>query len=97
MKTNYFSFFGERKINNILHKEDLIIIQKVAKGTASEDEQKLVIKIIVEKICRLPHSSFNPDSQISSFNEGARWVGVMLAQCLISDIDDFKPKISTNK
>lgn len=88
-QSKYFYFFGDNQLQNILKKDEITAIQKFSKGLANEYEQKLAYKTIVEKICRIAHSSFNPDSGITNFNEGARWVGVMLAQAIVVNTDLF--------
>ena len=86
----YFHFYGDKKVEDIFNKSDIIAIQKLSKGVASESEQQLAYKSIVEKLCRVPHSSFSPDNNITNFNEGVRWVGIMFAQAMVADIDKFK-------
>jgi len=89
----YFHFNGDNKIQNIFLKEEVIALQKLSNGEAGEYEQKLAYKSIVEKLCRLPHSSFTGDNNTTNFNEGARWVGIKLAQAMTADIDTFKETI----
>lgn len=89
-KKPYFQFFGgESRPELMIYKDEAAAIKSLATGTAQEWQQKRAVKVIVEKICRLPHSSFAIDPNITNFNEGARWVGVMLAQILITDLDKF--------
>jgi len=87
--SKYFHFFGDTKIQNIFDKEEIIALQKMSKGKANEYEQKLGYKVIVEKLCRIAHSSFTGDNNLTNFNEGVRWVGVKLAQAIVVDTGTF--------
>jgi len=82
-------FFGSKGLNEIFFKDEIQAIQKLSRGTANEYEQKLAYKKIAEKLCRIADSSFNPDSNTMSFNEGVRFVGTMLAQAIDCDTDKF--------
>ncbi len=95
-KNKYFHFFGESKPELIITKEEAIAIRNIAIGNAKDFEQKKGLKVIVEKLCKVPHSSFAVDPNVTNFNEGARWVGIMLAQIISADLDifvDTKPKL----
>lgn len=89
-KNKYFHFFGDKELNQLLTKDELIAIQKVSKGVAGEYEQKLAYQTIIQKICRVPCSAFHENSGIQSFNEGVRYVGQLLAVAYIANIDAFK-------
>lgn len=88
-KNKYFHFFGESKPNLILTKDEAVAIRSIALGNATQHQQIKAFKLIVEKICKVPHSSFATDPNITNFNEGARWVGIMLAQTISADLDIF--------
>lgn len=91
-------FFGTKALNEIFFKDEIIAIQKLSKGTATEYEQKMAYRKIAEKLCRVADNSFNPDSNTMSFNEGVRFVGTMLAQAIDCDIDKFPTRnIINNK
>lgn len=89
-KNKYFHFFGNKDLADLLTKEEVIAIQKISKGTASEYDQKLGYQTIIQKICRVPCSAFHENSQIQSFNEGVRYAGQMLAIAHIANTDSFK-------
>ena len=89
-KNKYFHFFGNKELVDLLTKEEIIAIQKISKGTASEYDQKLGYQTIIQKICRVPCSAFHENPQIQSFNEGARYIGQMLAIAHIANTDSFK-------
>ena len=89
-KNKYFHFFGDKKLSDLLTREEIIAIQKTSKGSASEYDQKLAYQTIIQKICRVPCSAFNENQAIQSFNEGVRYVGQMLAIAHVADIDTFK-------
>ena len=90
-------FYGHKELKEIFFKDEIIAIQKVSKGKANEYEQKLAYQKLAEKLCRIANSSFNPDSNIMSFNEGVRFVGTMLAQAIVCDTDDFPERNILNK
>lgn len=90
-------FFGEKGLSELFHEDEIIAIQKVSKGSANEYEQKMAYKVIVEKLCRIAQPAFNPDSHITSFNEGVRFIGVMLAQAITAETDNFKKRNITNQ
>lgn len=99
-KNKYFHFFGESKPELIISKDEAVAIRSLALGNAQDWQQKKAFKVIIEKICKLPHSSFAGDPNITNFNEGARWVGIMLAQIITTDLDkfvDLSPKPPINK
>lgn len=90
-------FYGEKTLQEIFSKDEITCILKVSKGTANEYEQKMAYKYIVEKLCRIAQNAFNSDPQITSFNEGVRFVGTMLAQAVTIDVDDFRQKSIINQ
>jgi len=58
-----------------------VAIQAVAAGEATEDQQKLAITTIVEKICDTYDLSYSPDSERdTAFAEGKRFVGLQIAK-----------------
>ena len=89
---NFFSnnFFGAQALPELLKKDEVIALQKVSKGSANEYEQKLAYALIMNKICRVSAPSFNESQFITSFNEGMRYVGGLLAIAHVANIDAFK-------
>jgi len=84
------NFFGAVDLNDLLKKDEVIALQKVAKGRANEYEQQLAYLTIINKLCRSAAPSFNESHAITSFNEGVRHVGALLSIAAVSNIDTFK-------
>lgn len=81
---------NKEKIEDIVTEEEFYAIAKTAKGKASEAEQRLAIQTIAIKICNLTGRSFCPENnQITSFNEGIRYVGRMILKIDQVDSDYF--------
>ena len=90
MKNKLFHAFSDKQLTDILNEEEVIALQKISKGHANEYEQKLGYKIIIEKLCRINAPSFHENQNIANFNEGVRWVGLLLSFAHVADTDKFK-------
>ena len=56
-------------------------IQQVALGQADEEQQKLAMNFIINKLCGTYEVSYDPESQRNTDHaEGKRWVGLQLVQ-----------------
>ncbi len=74
---------------------DVGAIQAVAGGTANEDQQKRVMRLLVDDICGTYDLSFRPDNERAScFAEGKRYVGLQLVKLIKLDRRILKEDIS---
>lgn len=85
------TYFFKDKIEDLVNEQEFYAIAKTAKGAASEGEQKLAMRTIALKICRINDQSFDPtNDRTSSFNEGVRYVGRMLLKIDQVESDYFQ-------
>lgn len=67
-------------------------VRALALGKASEDQQKLVLKHIIETVCCTYDMSYRPDSdRDTAFAEGKRYVGNHLVKLLNAPLGDKNP------
>jgi len=100
-KSKYFKFFGDQQLIDLLTREELVSLKKLRKGHASEYDQQLAYRTIVNKICRLPCAAFHEAPTVQSFNEGVRHVGQLMTLVDLENIDNYKdhlkPTLNINK
>jgi hypothetical protein len=66
---------------------DLHAIKAIARGDASEDQQRRAMKVIIEQIASTYDMSFHPDNaRATDFAEGKRHVGRVLVGIINFDI-----------
>lgn len=70
---------------------DAAAIKALARGDASPEQQKRALDWVVKKACAIGSVSFDAQSsELTAFNEGKRFVGVLLVNVLNDPIEKFK-------
>lgn len=79
-----------------LEKADVVALQMVAVGKATDVQQKRAIDVIINKFCETYGLSFRPDEdggeRATAFAEGKRFVGSELILALKSNMNNFMTK-----
>ena len=76
-----------------LHLPKGVAIQAMAEGRATEQQQILAMKTIVEDICGYYNLSFSPDSdRDTTFAEGKRYVAAQIVKLTRVNYNEVKEK-----
>ena len=84
-------------VNKLLDKADILAIKALDMGVANENQQKMALNAIFNKICRVGKSSFSTDSYQTAFNEGVRYVGIQIHSAVLVDVDKLELNNPINK
>ena len=72
-------------------KADIVALQALERGEAEPDQQKRVLKWMIERLCRTYDPSFIPHSdRESDFAEGRRYVGLQLVKLININLANVK-------
>lgn len=75
-----FDYGGKSKKNGSSNLPKAVAIQALAEGRATEHQQQVALKCIVEDICGYYDISFQSDERMTSFAEGKRFVGAQVVK-----------------
>lgn len=76
-----FDIRGNSRFDGSKNLPKAVAIQALAQGTATEYQQQLALKCIVEDICCVNDLSFDPGNpRYTDFAEGKRFVGLEIAK-----------------
>lgn len=68
-------------------------LQALERGEASPDQQRLVLKFIIEKVCKTYDMSYRPGSpDDTTFAEGKRYVGNELVRLIKTNLSILRRK-----
>lgn len=84
-------------ITKLLDKTDILAIKALDRGDANENQQRIALNAIFNKICRVGKSSFATDPYQSAFNEGVRYVGIQIHSAVLVDIEKLELNNPYNK
>lgn len=75
-------------------KADVVAMQNLVKGEASEQQQKRILEWVLRSVCELNGLSFRPDdaggTRATDFAEGKRWVALQICKLINTNMDDIK-------
>lgn len=73
-------------IPDILTKAEIMAFKALYAGTANENQQKIALVALYEKICGVGDLSFHAENErITSFNEGKRHCGIQIIKTIQFD------------
>lgn len=80
-------------------KKSLVVaLQCVAAGTATEDQQRMFMRWLIDDICMVGNLSFSPDSvRESDFGEGRRFVGLQIGKIIRLNVANYYAKEDKEK
>lgn len=75
-------------------KAELVSMQNLVKGEATEGQQKRALEWILRSVCELNGLSFRPEegggARATDFAEGKRWVALQICKLINTNMDDIK-------
>jgi len=75
-------------------KADVIALQNLSQGNASDLQQKRVLAWILNSVCELHGLSFRPEdmggTRATDFAEGKRFAALQICKVLNTNMDDIK-------
>lgn len=86
-----------RSIDLPLEEEDVRAAKALAAGTATEDQQRYFVKMLLDKLCGVDDDCFSSDERETSFALGRRNPGLRLRRMILLPIEAMVLKAKTSR
>lgn len=73
----------------VLTRGQVLAIKAVNAGEATPEQQKAALAVIVSLVSNVHDLSWRPDQNLTSFNEGRRFVGLQILKFISQSVEEL--------